>query len=64
VTLESFTKWAAGFEAERKQKAKQDVNDQLKALPLKEREAMRAYIAKLSGGSRLPSVEHRLTRSR
>ena len=54
VTLESFENWKVGFEAELVMKRKQEEQERLKALPPKEREETKRYLAKLSGAPLAP----------
>ncbi|POY76751.1 hypothetical protein BMF94_0343 [Rhodotorula taiwanensis] len=49
VTKESFAAWAAKFEKEFAQIQKREEDDRLKALPPKEREETRRWVAKLTG---------------
>ncbi|KAK4703325.1 hypothetical protein P7C70_g2897, partial [Phenoliferia sp. Uapishka_3] len=49
VTVDSFNEWKVRFEQEMKEKAKRDEADRIKALPPKEREEVKKFLAKYSG---------------
>lgn len=49
VTVDSFNEWKVRFEQEMKDKDKKDEADRIKALPPKEREEVKKFIAKYTG---------------
>ena len=54
VTPDSFNEWRVRFEQEMKDKAKKDEADRIKALPPKEREETKKFLAKHTGALPLP----------